>query len=313
MWLPRQDLNGGVDYTAGMRLVISGATGFLGRPLVQALRSEGHSVLGLTRSPSPARDFAAWIPDGTAGDWAGHLDGADGVINLTGESIGGGRWTGARKDAIRASRVLPTRSLVAGMRAVRRPPRFLLNASGIGYYGSRGDEILTEESGPGSDFLASICRDWEAEALSAEEAGARVALLRSGVVLHRDGGALEQMARPFKWFVGGRLGSGRQYLSWIHRDDWVALVRFIMQAEEAQGAFNVTAPTPAPNVEFADVLARALHRPAVVATPSFVLRAVLGEMADGLVLVSQRAVPARALSMGFTFAYPTLTEALAHG
>jgi uncharacterized protein (TIGR01777 family) len=137
--------------------------------------------------------------------------------------------------------------------------------------------------------------------------------MRSGVVLHREGGALEQMARPFKWFVGGRLGSGRQYLSWIHRDDWVAFVSFLLQAEEARGPFNVTAPTPAPNAEFTDVLARALHRPGVVAAPGFALRLLLGEMADGMLLASQRAIPARGLEAGFTFAYPTLTEALGGG
>jgi uncharacterized protein len=293
-----------------MRIVIAGATGFLGRPLVRALRADGHTVVGLTRSATPGRDVATWQPDGTAGEWSRHLDGADGVVNLAGESIGGGRWTRARKDLIRDSRILATRSIVAAIRRCSRPPRFLLNASGIGYYGSRGDQVLTEASGPGSGFLARVCQDWEREATRAEEAGPRVVLLRSGVVFHGEGGALEQMARPFKWFVGGRLGSGRQYLGWIHRDDWIALVRFLVQAEEARGAFNVTAPTPAPNAEFTDVLARALHRPAVMPAPAVALRLVLGEMADGLLLTSQRAVPARALDMGFAFTYPTLSEAL---
>lgn len=293
-----------------MRIVIAGGTGFLGRPLVRALQSDGHSVLALTRSNAIAPDVASWQPDGSAGEWARHFDRTDGVINLAGESIGGGRWTRARKDRIRDSRVLATRSVVAAMERVSHPPRFLLNASAIGYYGPRGDEVLTEESGPGSDFLASVCQEWEAEALRGEAAGARLVLMRSGVVLGEGGGILQQMALPFKFFVGGRLGSGRQYLSWIHREDWIALVRFLVQAEEAQGAFNVTAPTPSPNAEFTDVLANALHRPAVMPAPAFVLRAVLGEMADGLLLTSQRAVPARALAMGFRFSYPTLTEAL---
>jgi len=293
-----------------MRIVISGSTGFLGRPLGRALQSDGYTVIGLTRAAASEKELVTWEPDGTAGEWARHLDGAAGVINLSGASIAGGRWTRARKARIRDSRVLATRSIVAAIRRASRPPRFLLNASGIGYYGSRGDAILTEESGPGSDFLASVCDEWEAEALQAEDAGARVALLRSGVVFDREGGALEQMARPFKWLVGGRLGSGRQYLSWIHRQDWISCVRFLAREEEAQGAFNVTAPTPATNAEFTDVLALALHRPAVVPTPAFALRAALGEMADGLLLTSQRAVPARALSLGFAFAYPTLTEAL---
>lgn len=293
-----------------MRIVIAGGTGFLGRPLVRALKAEGHSVVSLTRASASAPDMASWLPDGSAGEWARHFDGADGVINLAGESIGGGLWTRARKDRIRESRVLATRSVVAAMQRASRPPRFLLNASGIGYYGTRGDEVLTEESRPGSDFLASVCLEWEAEALKGEAAGARVVLLRSGVVLGKEGGALQQMALPFKFFAGGRLGSGRQYLAWIHREDWIALARFLMHAEDAQGAFNVTAPTPSPNAEFTDVLAAALHRPALIPAPAFALRAILGEMADGVVLTSQRAIPARALAMGFTFAYPTLTEAL---
>jgi uncharacterized protein (TIGR01777 family) len=297
-----------------MRIVIAGASGFLGRPLVRALRADGHVVVALSRSASAGLraegEVATWHPDGSAGEWARHVDGADGVINLAGESIGAGRWTRARKDRILESRVLATRSLIEAIRRAARPPRFLLNASGVGYYGSRGDTTLTEESGPGSDFMASVCQEWEAEALNAESAGPRVVLLRSGVVFHREGEALARMARPFKWFVGGRLGSGRQYLSWIHRHDWIACVRLLAEAEEALGVFNVTAPTPSPNAEFADVLARALHRPAVIPAPAFALRVVLGEMADGLVLVSQRAIPARLLAMGFTFTYPTLTEAV---
>lgn len=298
------------DYTGLMRIVAAGATGFLGRPLVRALRSDGHTVTTLTRSPTSEADGVAWQPDGTAGDWARHIDGTDGVINLAGESIGGGRWTKSRKTRILDSRTLATRSIVSAIARASRPPRFLLNASAVGWYGSRGDQVLTEESGPGHDFLATVCHEWEAAAVKAEAFGPRVVLLRSGVVFAPHGGVLEQMARPFKFFVGGRLGSGRQYLSWIHHDDWIALVRFLMLAEEAHGAFNVTAPTPAPNAEFTDVLARALHRPAVVPAPSFALRSLLGEMADGLLLVSQRAVPARALALGFRFTYPTLTEAL---
>jgi uncharacterized protein (TIGR01777 family) len=294
-----------------MRIVVAGGTGFLGRPLGRALEADGHSIVSLTRSSASEPGVVSWQPDGTAGEWAQHLDRIDGVVNLAGESIGGGRWTRARKDRIRDSRVLATRSIVAAMARVAHPPRFLVNASGIGYYGSRGDEVLTEESGPASDFLASVCQEWEAEALKGEEAaGARVVLLRSGVVFGQGGGVLPQMALPFKFFVGGRLGSGRQYLSWIHREDWIALVRFLVLAEDARGAFNVTSPTPSPNAELTDVLARALHRPAWIPAPAFALRAALGEMADGLLLTSQRAVPAHALAMGFSFAYPTLTEAL---
>jgi len=293
-----------------MRIVVSGATGFLGRPLVQALRADGHTVVGLTRSHAASGDLVAWRPDGTTGDWARHLDGTDGVINLSGESIGGRRWTRKQKARIHDSRILATRSIVTAVRSLARPPRFLLNASGVGYYGFRDDEIITEESGPGPDFLATVCREWEAEAMGAEKAGTRVAVARSGVVLYRDGGVLEQMARPFKWFVGGRLGPGRQYVSWIHREDWIALVRFLLGSEESRGAFNATAPAPVTNAELTEVLARALHRPAFMRAPAFALKLALGEMAEALLLASQRAVPARALDAGFAFKYPTLSEAV---
>ncbi len=294
-----------------MRIVISGGTGFLGRPLVAALRADGHDPLTLTRRQAVRAGEATWQPDGSVGDWRRHLDGAAAVINLSGHSIGARRWSAAEKARIRDSRVLATRSLVGAIQRASVPPRLLINSSAVGYYGSRGDEIITEESEPGSDFLAHVCRAWETEAAGAEKAGTRVTLMRAGIVLGAGGGVLERMARPFKLFVGGALGSGRQYMSWIHRDDWIALARFLLRPGESHGAFNATAPAPVTNAEFTRALARALGRPAFMRAPALALKLALGELAEPLLLASQRVVPARALAAGFRFGYPSLEEALA--
>ena len=293
-----------------MRIVISGGTGFLGRALGPALHADGHDVTILTRGKAIHPGEITWHPDGSATEWAGVIDGADAVVNLAGASIGARRWNAAEKSRIRDSRILATRSVVRAIAQARRPPALLISASGVGYYGTRGDQLLTEQSGPGDDFLSEVCRAWEAEAAAAERSGARVTLVRSGVVLDKRGGVLERMARPFKFFMGGPLGSGRQYLSWIHRDDWVALVRFLLDRPEHRGAFNATAPSPVPNEEFTRVLARALGRPAFMRVPAFALRLALGEMAGPLLLASQRAVPARAVEAGFRFRYPTAEEAI---
>ena len=237
------------------------------------------------------------------------VDGADAVINLAGESIAGGRWTHARKKAIRDSRVQATSALVTALAtAARRPPVFL-SASAIGIYGNRGDEPLTEDSSAGSDFLADVCRDWERLALEAAPAS-RVVPLRTGLVLDRRGGALPQLALPFRLFVGGPVGSGRQYMSWIHIDDWVAMVQWALTTSAVSGAINLTAPTPVTNAEFSRTLGRVLHRPAFMRAPAMALRLVLGEMADALVLGGQRVLPARAQTMRYTFTYDRLASAL---
>jgi uncharacterized protein (TIGR01777 family) len=293
-----------------MRIVVSGGTGFLGRAVVPALRADGHDVATLTRRKATDAREVTWSPDGSVRDWGRVLDGADAVINLAGESIGARRWTAAEKSRIHDSRLLATRSLVRAIAQASHPPALLISGSAVGYYGSRGDEVITEQSGPGADFLSDVCRAWETEAASAEQSGTRVTFMRTGVVLDSGGGVLEQMARPFRFFVGGPLGSGRQYMSWIHREDWVGLARFLLRPGADRGVFNATAPTPVTNAEFTQVLAAALGRPAFMRAPAFALRLVLGEMADPLLLSSQRVVPARALASGFTFRYPTLAEAL---
>jgi uncharacterized protein len=291
-----------------MKIVVAGGTGFLGRALVARLRAEGHAVQVLTRT-SRGADEISWDPDGTAGPWASALDDADAIVNLAGESIAAGRWTAARKARIRESRIRATRSLVAAIGKARRGPSVFLSGSAIGYYGPHGDEPVTEQTPPGSDFLASVCRDWETEALRA--AGAtRVVLLRTGIALEKDGGALPQMALPFRLFAGGPVGTGRQYQAWIHRDDWVSMASWALRTSSVSGPLNFTAPTPVTNREFAGALGRVLRRPAFMPAPAFAMRLALGEMADALLLTGQRVVPAAAQAQGFHFEYPTLEPAL---
>jgi hypothetical protein len=292
-----------------MKTVIAGGTGFLGSGLTTSFRADGHDVVLLTRRPRKPSDVA-WDPLSPAGDWASTIDGADAVINLAGESIDAGRWTAARKAAILESRVAATRAIVAAMAKARRPPAVLVNASAIGVYGgAHGSEALTENSPPGSDFLASVCVAWETQAR--EAAGrTRVVLLRTGLVLDRSGGALPRLALPFRLFAGGRAGSGEQYWSWIHRDDWTRIVRWALDSPDVTGPLNLTAPQPVTNAKFAQTLGRVLHRPALAPAPAFAMRLLLGEMADALILNGQRVLPAKATLHGFEFRYPDLESAL---
>jgi len=303
-----------------MHIVIAGGSGFLGRPLTAALLRDGHDVVVLTRNttgPSPSRNegqvgprASTWTPDGDVGPWAAEIAGADAVVNLTGESIAGRRWTAAQKQRILDSRIQATRSLAAVIRgAAPRPPVFV-SGSAVGYYGPLGDEIATEDTRAGSDFLAHVCERWEQEAMRAAGDRTRVVCIRTGIVLARDGGALPQMLPPFWFGAGGPVGSGRQYWPWIHRDDWIALVRWAIAAPAAAGALNVTAPHPVTNREFAQALGRAMHRPAFMPAPGFALRLMLGEMADALLLSGQNAVPAKATRAGFMFKYSRVEEAL---
>ncbi len=294
-----------------MKVVIAGGTGFLGRALTAALRAQGHDLLLLTRSGGGG-DVPAlkWSPDGRAGEWAESIDGAGALVNLAGESIGAGRWTDDRRRAIRDSRVLATRSLVEACRRARRPPAVFLSGSGQGYYGDRGDEVLTEASAPGTDFLARVCVEWEGEARPAS-ALTRLVVLRTALVLDRDEGALPRMVQPFRLLAGGPLGSGRQFVSWIHLDDWVGLAAMAIADERVEGAVNAGSPVPVRNAEFARAIGKALGRPSWIRTPAPALRAVLGEMADGLLLASQRMAPERALGLGYTFRHPEAGPALA--
>lgn len=290
-----------------MKIVVAGGTGFLGTPLVSQLRAAGNDVSVLTRGRAGPGQIT-WSPNRTIGTWATAIDGADVVINLAGESIAGHRWTKSHKARIRDSRILATRSIVAAIHTAARKPATLVNASAVGCYGSRGNEELTEESTPGGDFLAMVCRAWETEAVAAADAS-RVILLRSAPVLESDGGVLPQMIRPFRFFVGGPVGPGSQYWSWIHRDDWVAIVKWALATNHVAGPLNLAAPTPVTNREFAQTLGRVLKRPAFTPAPAFALRLALGEMAD-MLLFSQRVIPAKAEALGFRFRYRALEPAL---
>ena len=284
-----------------MKAIVAGGTGFLGSALAASLRVGGHDVLVMTRQPKGGNDVP-WTDPSV-------FDGADAVINLAGEPLDAGRWTGARKASILDSRIHATETIVKSISSVTRRPAVLLNASAIGVYGAHGSEALTEDSPSGSDFLASVCVKWEAAAMAAAWT-TRVVLLRTGLVLDRTGGALPKLARPFKLFAGGRVGSGDQYWSWIHRDDWTRLVRWAIDTAEVKGPINLTAPSPVTNREFTDALARALHRPALAPAPAFALRLALGEMADAMILSGQRVLPATATRSGFEFRYPDLESAL---
>ena len=290
-----------------LHVVIAGGTGFLGGALTRSLRSSGHRVTVLSRRPTQPGE-AAWPRDGAAGAES-PIDGADAVVNLAGTSIASGRWTAARKADIRNSRVNATRQLVRAITAAESKPGVFLSGSAVGYYGSRDDEPLTEGAPPGTDFLAGVCRDWEREA-EAAAAHSRVVFLRTGLALGRDGGALPTMALPFRLFAGGRAGAGTQYMSWIHRDDWVSLVQWAMMTPGVAGALNLTAPEPVTNATFAARLGAALHRPAWLPAPASAMRLVLGEMADALLLGGQRVVPRAAIDRGFRFEYPLLDGAL---
>ena len=289
-----------------MRIVVTGGTGFLGSALVTHLRNAGHAVSVLTRNPTRPGDIA-WKPGVSSVALDDALRGADAVVNLAGASIAQ-RWTKTHKRALWESRVPLTRALVQAMAQVDPAPRVLLSGSAVGIYGNRGDEPLTEASALGNDFLASLGTAWEQEAVAAAPR-TRTVLLRTGVALDRSGGALPQMALPFHFFAGGPIGSGRQYLSWIHRDDWVAMTTWALTNPAVSGPLNVTAPEPVTNREFAKTLGRVLHRPAIMPAPSSALRAVLGEMAS-MIVEGQRVLPAKAGELNFRFRYPRLEPAL---
>jgi uncharacterized protein (TIGR01777 family) len=276
-----------------VQIAIAGSHGLIGTALSQRLESTGHSVVRLARDAPSA-------------------EGCDAVVNLAGAGIGDARWTDARRRELETSRVDFTARVSAAMAAQGARPSVLLNASAVGYYGDRADEVLTEASGPGAGYLASLCQRWEAATAEASAASVRVVHLRSGVVLSRAGGALRRQLPLFRIGLGGRLGSGRQYVSWVALDDEVRAIEFLLSSS-LQGAVNLTAPLPVTNAAFTTALGRALRRPAVLAVPAVALRVALGgELADEMVLASQRAEPAALHAAGFSFEYPTIDAALAH-
>jgi uncharacterized protein (TIGR01777 family) len=298
-----------------MRFLLTGGTGFLGRHLWVALRQAGHEGTVLARNTKRAD---ALLPGATVVEWNGTIglppaeafEGVDVVVNLIGESVAK-RWNDERKRRFRDSRVLPTRSLVERMQTLQARPAALISIAGTGYYGDRGDEVLTEGAKPGSGFLAKLSQEWEAGALAADALGVRAVVVRSGVVLGRDGGMLPRIMTPFRLGLGGRLGNGRQYFPWIHVLDLVGIVLTLARRDSVRGPVNGVAPEPVTNSEFTTALAKALDRPAALAVPAFALKLAFGEMAHELLLASQRVSPIRALEAGYEFRFPLLGPALA--
>jgi len=298
-----------------MKILVTGSSGLVGTALVRTLAKAGHTVCRLVRTESAAGEgskdgFAvAWNP--ATGELGGAGVGPDAVVNLAGASIADGRWTTQRKELLRSSRIDTTRALVNALAKMNVRPGVLVSASAIGYYGDRGDETLTEESKPGIDFLAGLAQEWEAEAQRAEALGIRVVLARFGIILARKGGALPKMLTPFKLGAGGKLGSGQQWMSWVTLQDVVGALRLTIESSSARGAINFVAPQPVQNFEFTRILAKAVHRPALFPAPAFALRLALGEMADALLLSSQRVAPQALEKLGYRFLDSDLTLALA--
>jgi len=289
-----------------MKIVVAGGSGFIGEPLVRALLSRG-DVAVVSRNPAKVRAGRgiSW------GEVGSEVRDADVVINLAGENVGDGRWTEARRKRIADSRLSATCALTEAVARAPVRPRTFINASAVGFYGPRGDETLDESAEFGEGFLADVTRRWEAAAKEAE-AAARLVIFRFGVVLAGDGGALAKMVIPFRLGAGGPIGSGKQWMSWIDRDDVIALIEWAIDTPSVRGTYNATAPHPVTNREFAKSLGRALHRPALLPTPGFALRLVFGRMADEMLLAGQRVVPSTATAEGFVFRYPTLDASLAH-
>ena len=297
-------------------IIIAGVTGFIGEALARFFLANGFIIKGLTRGEKHIKALIAkgiepvrW--DGfSPGGWEDHLEHAYAVINLAGESIASGRWTQPRKNNILNSRVNVGKILTAALGRVKNKPKVYIQASAIGYYGARGDDELGEEAPPGRGFLADVVQQWETSSLDIETTGIRRVVCRLGMVLGRDGGSLPRLVLPFRFFVGGPLGSGRQWVSWIHIDDAVKGIDFLISHETRAGVFNFTAPNPVRNRELARILGNILHRPSFFPVPSVVLKILLGEMAGELILTGQRVLPLRLMHEGFEFLYPHAPEAL---
>ena len=295
-----------------MKILVSGSHGLVGRALVQELSLKKHEVARLVReTPSSNSADVEWHPaEGMIA--SKKIVGFDAVFHLAGESIASGQWTAEKKRRIRESRVIGTELLSRTLAGLAHPPRVLISASAIGIYGNRGDELLTEESSPGVDFLARVCIDWERSTAPAEEKGIRVVKTRFGIILSKEGGALAKMLAPFRLGIGGKIGSGHQWMSWIALDDVVKGLEYFLQQESVSGPVNFVAPNPVTNATFTGTFGRALGRPTFLAVPSFGARLAFGEMADALLLSSQRVEPKRLNESGFAFLYPTLREGLSH-
>lgn len=290
-------------------VVVTGASGMVGGRLVEELEATGHRVIRLVRKGPVTENERLWNPQAETYD-PSLLAGADAVVHLAGENIAAGRWTERRKQAILDSRVDTTRRFAEAIRSSEQPPRAFLVASAVGFYGDRGDEVLDESSASGQGFLAEVCRQWEAAAQAAKSPRTRVSNLRFGMILDREGGALARMLGPFSWGLGGRLGSGRQYVSWIHLHDVVAAILFLLADDGAEGVYNLVAPNPLRNRQLTNILGKLMGRPTVLPAPAFALQLALGEMADELLLASTRALPKRLQEAGFEPQFSTFEMAM---
>ena len=306
-----------------MKIAIAGGSGFVGRRLVSHLLAGGHTVSVLTRNPSSTKTSLAKELSGSNRDrltiaaydpydpssWATAIAGCEGIVNLAGESLTEGRWTAQKKDMILRSRAETTRNLVSAIATLAQKPKVLVSASAIGFYGPHDNEVLDESSPGANDFLADVCKQWEAAAANVVEQGVRLVQIRIGIVLGPDGGALGKMLGFFQMFVGGPIGSGRQWLSWIHQDDLAGAIAYALENDSVSGTINATAPNPVPMSEFSDTLGKVMARPSWFPVPSIALELVLGEAAQ-IVLTGQRVVPKRTQELGYQFKYPQLKAAL---
>ena len=296
-----------------MKILITGASGLIGKALQSSFKEKGYEMLLGSRSERKDERHIKWDPDtGFSAEDLQRLEGLDAVIHLAGENISGLRWTEEKKKAIRDSRVFGTRSMVETFDKLKQKPKVFISGSAIGFYGDRGSDEMTESSSAGKTFLSEISKEWEAESRRAEDMGIRTVLLRTGIVLSKDGGALATMMTPFKLGVGGVIGSGEQWMSWVSLDDVVRIINFVLENEDFRGAINVTAPNPVTNEEFTKTLGSVLYRPTFLPLPEFAVHMVFGEMGDALLLDSTRVVPKRLLDAGFEFKYPKLKDALEH-
>jgi uncharacterized protein (TIGR01777 family) len=296
-----------------MRILITGASGLIGKALQPTLEARGHELLLASRSEPKDARHTRWNPDsGFADADLARLEGLDAVIHLAGESVSGLRWTEEKKKAIRDSRVFGTRSMIETFGKLSAKPKTFISGSATGFYGDRGDEVMTESSPAGNTYLSEVCREWEAESRRAEDMGIRTVLLRTGIVLSKDGGALATMITPFKLGVGGVVGSGKQWMSWISLEDVVGIINFALENESVRGAVNVVAPDPATNEGFTKTLGSVLYRPTFLPLPEFAVNMIFGEMGDALLLDSTRVVPKRLLDAGYEFKFTELKGALEH-
>ncbi len=295
-----------------MRVLLTGSSGLIGTALLSCFRERGHEVVRLVREESKmSEDTLLWDPEHRELRLE-EFEGFDVVINLAGENISTGRWTDEKKQKIRDSRVINTHMLAELLARLEKPPSVFISASAIGFYGDRGDEELTESSSPGSGFLSDVCQKWEDAANAAKSAGIRVVNLRIGVVLSNKGGALSRMLVPFRMGLGGVIGSGRQYMSWISIDDLIGIILHVINEESLTGPVNAVSPDPQTNYHFTKILGRVLKRPTIFPLPAFVARLIMGEMADALLLSSSRVQPKVLQESGYQFLYPQLDSALKH-